>query len=413
MYGSGPKRSPIVMLLALELALFGSSGCGSDLDPSVGVQEGAGFPTIEPAWTDSDTWRIGTQPTFVVGTANGPSEYALADVRGATTFADGRIAVADNSARQIKFFSATGEYIGSSGREGSGPGEYRSIVAMTRTPSDTLLVADLFLRRITVLDATGEFVRSISLPSSGRITALVAVSDTNAVFISALAMDARTRPDGMYQDTVPVFLLDLATEEMQLAGHVTVAQYISKKLGEGQSTGRLAPFASPGYVAAAAGRFVIAASADDDVRIYSPDGTETAVLQHVRPMPSVGVHEIRAYYHAWYPDGDAAVRLARTGFADVGPPRMPAFDGVAVGPDGNVWVRRFDPPWDLHRSKWDVHGSDGRWLGTVELPVDRHVDWRTKDLLEVGDDHVLVLLTDTIGVQRVGRFELTRGMPSS
>lgn len=401
------------MLLSLELALLGHSGCTSDRGPSGGLYETPADAAIEPVWTDSDAWSVASEPTVLVGTANGPAEYALADVRGATVLANGRIAIADNSARQIKFFSATGEYIGSSGREGSGPGEYRSIVAMTRTPSDTLLVADLFLRRITVLDADGEFIRSMSLPSSGRITALVAVSDAKALFVSTLSIDARTRPDGMYQDTVPVFLLDLATQELRLAGHATQPQYISKKLGEGQSSGRLAPFASPGYVAAGAGRFVIAASADDDVRIYSPDGTETAKLEQVRPMASVRAHEIRAYYDAWYPDGGAAVRLARTGFADVAPPRMPAFDGVAVDPGGNVWIRRFDPPWDLQRSRWDVHQSDGRWLGTVELPVNRHVDWRTKDLLEVGNGQVLVLLTDTIGVQRVGRFELTRGMPSS
>jgi len=83
----------------------------------------------------------------------------LADGR----LADGRLVVADGDSRTLRFFGADGTLQRTSGRVGSGSGEFRSITYMSRWRGDSVLVWDVPQRRLSVFDDAGAFARSFAL----------------------------------------------------------------------------------------------------------------------------------------------------------------------------------------------------------------------------------------------------------
>jgi hypothetical protein len=63
-------------------------------------------------------------------------------VQGLTVLTDGGVVVASYVANTLRYFDADGTYRRSVGREGKGPGEFRTITAFSRY-GDTLAVMDL------------------------------------------------------------------------------------------------------------------------------------------------------------------------------------------------------------------------------------------------------------------------------
>jgi hypothetical protein len=66
-------------------------------------------------------------------------------------------------------------------REGSGPMEYRSVVAMWRTPGDSVQVLDLMQQRILVLDPTGRAWRTQPMAGAGDPMVLMRTPMTRTV----------------------------------------------------------------------------------------------------------------------------------------------------------------------------------------------------------------------------------------
>jgi hypothetical protein len=65
---------------------------------------------------------------------------------------------------RILVYDTSGRLLTTWGREGDGPGEFRSIGRLVRLPGDSLLVLEGGARRATVLDAAGQFSRRFVLP---------------------------------------------------------------------------------------------------------------------------------------------------------------------------------------------------------------------------------------------------------
>jgi len=89
------------------------------------------------------------------------------------------------------------------------------------------------------------------------------------------------------------------------------------------------------------------------------------------------------------------------------PDFAPRFHGIVVGAEGDVWLDPVPdpeswPPGLLEpTNEWLVFDSEGRWLGSVEVPARARV-------LEVGTDSVLLLYRDQLDVEWVRRHRLDR-----
>ncbi len=104
---------------------------------------------------------VGEKPVLEIASFRG-GDFGL--IEGIATLSGGTIAVADSRNFQIYLFNPNGELRKTFGREGAGPGEFKSIKWVGRCgEGDTLMVEDLSLDRLTGTDASGRtlFIRQL------------------------------------------------------------------------------------------------------------------------------------------------------------------------------------------------------------------------------------------------------------
>lgn len=83
---------------------------------------------------------------------------------------------------------------------------------------------------------------------------------------------------------------------------------------------------------------------------------------------------------------------------------MPVFDDLVVDPDGWVWVRRYNLPWEDTVSIMDVHDTSGKWQGTVKLPSSPARPY----LLDIGRDYVLLLMIGDLDIPHIVKYRLLK-----
>jgi hypothetical protein len=122
----------------------------------------------EPAKSDRSTTQDAKQALvrdLVIPRAT--PDYAFSSLAGIAEHpGDGRLAVVERQERQVLIFDSTGNLLASVGREGSGPGEFRSPTD-PHWMADTLWIPDPSLGRITPI-ADGGSGETVSAPAGGR-----------------------------------------------------------------------------------------------------------------------------------------------------------------------------------------------------------------------------------------------------
>lgn len=90
----------------------------------------------------------------------------------------------------------------------------------------------------------------------------------------------------------------------------------------------------------------------------------------------------------------------------VTPTPHPAFaPEILVDPEGNVWVRESSLR-GAEQTQWSVFAPGGELLGGVDMPPGLEV-------LEIGNDYVLGLARDELGVEYVLKYRIRKGPKSS
>lgn len=111
-------------------------------------------------------------------------DTAIEEVTDAAVGADGRIFLADASARVVWVYTPALRLLGSVGRAGSGPGEYRSLVAVRALPDGRIATLDGTLRRIYVYSWNdGQAVLESVVPLEFRASDMCAVSPNRFVLL--------------------------------------------------------------------------------------------------------------------------------------------------------------------------------------------------------------------------------------
>jgi hypothetical protein len=81
--------------------------------------------------------------------------------------------------------------------------------------------------------------------------------------------------------------------------------------------------------------------------------------------------------------------------------RFPAFGQLRIGRDGRLWIREFPRPQDTTGHHWIAFTADGRFDCRLDAP-------RFAQVYEFGADYLLVADPDSLGVERVRQYPLTR-----
>lgn len=172
--GSSPgarsqQLSVPILAIAAIAALPTLSACAGDADRSSswtitvdtlesGVVRVVNTPaaSVEPGYVIEEELRIGTMD------GEGPDQFG--QIKGLAVLSDGRMAVLDALAREVRVFGREGGHLATWGRQGAGPGEFESPWGLMRDDRDRLWVPDSRNRRMTVLDPDSGLVATYDFP---------------------------------------------------------------------------------------------------------------------------------------------------------------------------------------------------------------------------------------------------------
>src|ERR1043166_536939 len=164
-------RATTAVLAAIVLsACAGARGGADGGGGAVSSRDSAGIQIVEnrgQAWATGAGWKVVDSPLVDIGGKSGEAAGDLDQVTGPVSLTDGRIVFANGATSEVRLYDGGGRHLHTSGRKGSGPGEYQTFGGLWAGPGDSVLVADLLARRVTVLDRDGNLGRSFTLAGEG------------------------------------------------------------------------------------------------------------------------------------------------------------------------------------------------------------------------------------------------------
>lgn len=349
--------------------------------------------TAPVKWADTNGWQYVAIGQITAGDTNAAG---LVDPGYSAAMDDeGRVYVEDQAPAVVKVFESTGRFVRTIGREGDGPGEYRSPILMIHGAH--LIVQDPRLARITVFDTSGALIRSFR--STCCYFGSTYVDDSGHVYVWA---SGASHPE--YSEAFLKFALD-----GELLDTVWIPRGGEEALWKLERRGNLSTWSIPGapFDAAAfnpTGHYVHAWSADYRLAIQS--NVHDTVLVFDKPFDRVVVPEAKR--QAAYDDRVASARrgwgaeaVASAFHLEDIPAAANPIQNVRVDPDGFIHVQV--PSADTTRTLYDVFDSGGIWQGTVRAPWHASADvvWR-------GTDRVLVREADADGLAAFAVYRLVK-----
>ena len=319
-------------------------------------------------WADSSrAWGI--EEVIRFGAAEGPGQLVEPGAMGVD--GAGRVYVVDRKPMMVKVFDSTGTFVRSIGREGAGPGEFR--VAFIAVHGATLVVQDPMNARTSVFDTSGTYLRSWK--SSCCYWDEIYVDNAERIYIPTMvprdtAGPSRGRAFTRYRMTGEVVdTLFVPTREAE------TRQWMFVSKGKGKERNMMStsvPFTPTvvhafhpegGVVVGWTGEYRIIRSpaGGDTARIMTRTWTADQIPDRLRQAQ---VDEM--VKNAKGMVGEEAAR-AVVKLSDV-PTTAPAYVSLKVDPSGGIWARHLVGS-DSTKTRFDVFGADGSWLGQLTTPI--------------------------------------------
>ena len=384
---------------ALLLAACG--GAGKDAR-AFAVRDSAGIRIVEnagPAWTRGQAWRVDDEPLTAVGVAEGDAHYQFGIVGDAVRLGDGTLVVSDAQANELRVFDATGRWVRTLGRQGSGPGEFSGLWSLFLLPGDSVAAYDGLAGRVTVFAPSGTLARTVTLqPLDGRLPPkpLGVLGDGTMVVAPAYnpIFSASAKPS---RDTLPLARYSADGAQGASLGRIAAEEMVTIVAGSGanrSATRGPVPFGRGTFVAAAGTRLLIGDNARYELAEHGADGRLLRLARRTVDAEPVTDADRAAWAESQHGStGDRFRQLReRLVAATPFPEHKAPFAGVRLDPAGNAWVQRHPAPGAA--TPWDVFGPDGRFLGTVDTPAGLRVT-------QVGADFVVGVAMDELDVPQV------------
>ncbi len=382
--------------IAFLCLLFLPSCQGGDSTPPLVVQrDSAGIEIVEamrPLWGDSSVWHIDPDPVVdLTLTGSGPP-HEFHQARRMKQRPDGSLMIANTGSEEVRVFSANGEFLGSFGGSGDGPGEFRSLYVIENA-GDTLLAMDSD-GRVTVVAPDLTVVRTFNIPPLALdlhyVDGGAVLPEPRALVLPPAGVTGRIRPP------VPLILFDLEGEQIDSIGEMQGPElYIS--------VGSVGVFFGKSSQVATMGRRIFN-GANDLMQVQELDmsGNLVRILRipgYPLDLSAAQIAAERDFFLDRSPPGSPF----RQGFEDApASDTRPAYDDILVDPSGAVWLELFRGQSEQDQpEQWLVLDADGTWLGNVGIP-DRFT------VTDITIDAVLGVWRDELDVEHPQVLRLTR-----
>lgn len=309
----------------------------------------------------------------------------------------GEIWIANSGSHEVLQFSTAGDPVRAFGREGQGPGEFRSVSSVS-VAGDSVFVGDLRLGHLTAFDSDGTVLWVRGLGGGWWL---------GAEFMDRLA-------DGS------VVLLKHEAPPGGMIGHVEFEAVLYRAANVGGAPEVIASFAgleqfyrrdgdivrsqsipfAPRGIAASSGSVVAYGATDEPViNRYAPDRQFDSVILTAEPVAATGElirrEQRRLLGLAPGENVPQAVRARMAGLPK--PEVLPLYQSLAVDDDGAVWVVA------------PANGSAGGVLVTILRPDGNTTEVafpNDLEILDITSDSVLVVEHDALDVESVVLYRL-------
>lgn len=343
-----------------------------------------------------------------LGSPTGTPEEQFGAVRDAVPLPGGGVAILDGQAAEVRLFDRDGQYRGTLGSKGEGPGEFQSPSALATLPGDTIAVFDPTPRRITRFGPDGALARVTTLGDEEDFFADARFLDDGSLVGQShwlapneggpLSLEPR-----LIRNTVVLTLFDASGQLVDTIDIVPSAEEvvsIERRAG-GLSVFKRAPVFARDNVFAVQSSGVWS-SENDRFELRSRDlsgrllrvvrapfldraaDSEMAHAIRDRAMAEVDTPAERAQLDMWY---DLSPQ----------PEAQPAFDMFEVDDRGRLWVRSWSPFGESTR--WWVVDGDGALLGSADLAAGFRIT-------SISCGAVLGIEQDELGVDYVVRYPI-------
>lgn len=340
----------------------------------------------DSAHDDGDYPELEAIETLRIGSVDDP-ETALTWIVGVTVAPDGRIYSLHPQERQVRVHASDGTPIARIGRDGEGPGEFRS----PRTfgiLGDTLWVLDFDAYRLSYFNLDGTFLETRNIPvdyggqgsNPPRPTGLLADGTLRAsppAFAHMIAAGTMTEQVVVRMDTAGRVLDTLFTQDVQnstLAVEAGGAQgfgmygqqpFPDSRIIMLNRSGRGLVIVDRAVVQQDEPRFIVTRVGVSGDTVFSRAFTYTPL-----PIPDSEVDSIaNAFVESVVESFGASVRRAaeeQTRARLYRPAHRPPVQAAHVGADGSIWLKLSSI--SDSSSTWLVLHEDGNPVGTVHLP---------------------------------------------
>lgn len=361
----GPVWAPGVGSFLVVTACASGTGeqGGTMLRDSAGVAI-AESDHLRPAW-GTDGWRVTDAPLLQVGSvdAEGPEQFL--GVTDARLLPNGDLAVVNARLQRVEIFDGEGRHRRTIGRNGDGPGEFRSPWQVFPLPSDSLMVVDIY-RAVSVFDSAGSYARRFvpgEIVGETQGAPIGQFGDGSLLLTQYQHGDEQGRTGLARSQVEPV--------RIGLDGAITArfGMYDEQTVNYGAGAPHLfGPWAK--FVPAADG-FWYAPGDRFEARLIGADGNVVRLVRLDLPRRPVTQADRDAVLNDWLMqvrgtprEAAMAVYLSKATFEEV----LPSVGNVLVDDAGHLWIQDYRV-WGVQTpSTWRVFDAEGRYLGPVELP---------------------------------------------
>lgn len=361
-------------------------GCSPDVGDDVTVQE----------------WQA--RERVAIGVVAGDPMQEFGRVMGVVKLRDGRIAVADHQALEVRLFSPDGDYQQSVGRQGRGPGEFVGLTRLVRLPGDTLVTGNSL--KMATFSPDAELVREQLMDWSGAASPPMFVEThyplSNGDFVLyAMTSSSGQREDGeLSRSPVSYLLANVETGVSDTLGSFFGLEQMTYSDVEGTHTA-IPLFPAATMMMIGTNHVVIGDQAADSVLRYDP-ATRAAVWVRLpvaaEPVPAPLRREAFDTDCDWTSD-EAEIERCQASLRRLPEQqRFPVFEDLAVDSLGRVWVKQYPRDVAREHATWLVL-QDSRTVATIRLPENVRP-------MQIGDGYVLGLARDDLGVESVVEYEI-------
>lgn len=343
-------------------------------------------------------WRTSDRPMLAVGSRDAEGPELFGSVGGALRLKSGVVVVADRKSLDLRFFSAAGKHLRTVGRKGSGPGEFRSIVALRRCAGDSLFVYDGSIFRLSVFSPDGEYVRAADIQKwspQGRPNGFWCHSSGLGAFIYRLA--ATPKGEGPLRLNVDVTVVTPNDSVVALGQFPATEMYFKASAAGPRHLGKETA------IAVGASSVYIGTGDAYEVARWSLSGRRSGVIREERKPIPLTAGQVTTYikeYIAARDDREDTSGHEQYLRSFEYPKTYPAYRGLIVDELDNLWIEEYPVP-GMDIREWLVYSREGVKIARIRLPQGFR-------LLEAGRDYVLGIWRDDVDVDYVQMYALLK-----